>query len=93
MTATEEKHAPQVARVNQLIDENAEPIALPEDTGLELTRDVEDTVGNTGPTNWLQLGLIGICIVAVILLVFQLSMGNTGKIAVPVPATSQTAPQ
>lgn len=84
------RRTPKVARVDQLIDENGQPIALPENTTLAVTRDVEETVGGTGPTNWWKRGLIGVGIVVVILLGFQLLASNTRS---PVTAPAATATQ
>ncbi len=80
------RRTPKVARVDQLIDENGQPIALPENSTLRVTRDVEETVGGTGPTNWWKRGLIGVGIVVVILLGFQLLASNTRA-----PATAPAA--
>jgi hypothetical protein len=91
MATADTKHKPKVAQVDQLIDENGEPIALPEDTPLEVTHVVEETVGGTGPTAWWRMGLIGLGIVVVILLGFQLMMGGGGTNVVP--GTPTTAPQ
>ncbi|WP_055048045.1 hypothetical protein [Devosia sp. A16] len=77
---------PKVAQVDQVIDENGQPISLPEDSTLQATRDVEATIGNTGPTNWWKRGLIAVGIVVVILLAFQLLASNTRS-----PATAPTA--
>ncbi|ODT09126.1 MAG: hypothetical protein ABS35_43505 [Kaistia sp. SCN 65-12] len=88
--SADERRTPKVARVDQLIDENGQPIALPENSTLRVTRDVEETVGGTGPTNWWKRGLIAVGIVAVILLGFQLLAGNTRSPA-PTPAATTTA--
>lgn len=84
------RRTPKVARVDQLIDENGQPIALPENSTLRVTRDVEETVGGTGPTNWWKRGLIGVGIVVVILLGFQLLASNT-RAPVTAPAAATTA--
>ena len=81
--------APKVAQVDQVIDENGIPIALPEDSALQVTRDVEETIGATGPTNWWKRGLIGVGIVVVILLGFQLLASNT-RAPVTTPAATTT---
>lgn len=96
MPTLDVKSEPRVAQVDQLIDENAEPITLPADSGLETTDSIEKTVGATGPSGWWRMGLIGIGIVAAILLIFQLLMGNPGTDMVPgtpVTAPQQTIPQ
>jgi hypothetical protein len=82
--------APKVAQVDQLIDENGVPIALPEDSSLQVTRDDDATVGGTGPTNWWKRGLIGVGIVVVILLGFQLLASNTRAPVATTPAVTTT---
>ncbi|HEV2517067.1 MAG TPA: hypothetical protein VGV07_17565 [Devosia sp.] len=81
------RRTPKVARVDQLMDENGQPISLPENSTLAATRDVEEAVGGTGPTNWWKRGLIAVGIVVVILLGFQLLASNTRSPA-PTPATT-----
>ena len=84
------KGGPKVAQVDQVIDENGVPIALPEDSTLQVTRDVEETIGATGPTNWWKRGLIGVGIVVVILLGFQLLASNTrAPVTTPTATTTQ----
>ena len=80
------RRTPKVARVDQLMDENGQPISLPENSTLQVTRDVEDTIGGTGPTNWWKRGLIAVGIVVVILLGFQLLASTTRS-----PATAPAA--
>ncbi|MDB5540117.1 MAG: hypothetical protein JWQ89_1844 [Devosia sp.] len=91
MATVDVKREPTVADVDQLIDENGMPIALPENSELEVTGNVEETVGATGPTGWWRYGVLGLVIVAAILLFFQLLMGNPGTGVVP--GTPVTAPQ
>ena len=86
--ATGTTRRPKAAQVDQVIDENGMPIALPENSSLRVTRDVEETIGATGPTNWWQLGLIGIGIVVVILLGFQLLASNTRDPVATTPAAT-----
>jgi hypothetical protein len=80
--------APKVAQVDQVIDENGIPIALPEDSTLQVTRDVEESIGSTGPTNWWKRGLIAVGIVVVILLGFQLLASNTRAPVATTPAAT-----
>ena len=91
MATADIKREPKVARVDQLIDENGQPIALPENTALEVTDVVEDAVGGTGPSAWWRMGLIGLGIVIAMLLLFQLLMGRTGTDVIP--GTPTAAPQ
>ncbi len=80
-----------VAEVDQLIDENGQPMPLPEATEIKATHVVENAVGGTGPSAWWRVGLIAIAIVAAILLVLQLLAGNPGTEMVP--GTPTAAPQ
>jgi hypothetical protein len=84
------RRAPKVARVDQLIDENGQPIALPENSTLRVTREVEETIGGTGPSNLWKRGLIGVGIVVVILLAFQLLASNTRAPVTAPAATTAT---
>ena len=83
--------APEVARVDTLVDENGNKIDVPEDTALKVATEVEQATGATGPANWWRLSLIGIVIVAAILLGLQLLNGNTGTEMIP--GTPTAAPQ
>ena len=90
MADAKTKSAPTVAQVDQVIDENGIPIALPEDSSLQVTRDVEETIGSTGPTNWWKRGLIAVGIVVVILLAFQLlASANRAPVSAPTATTAQ----
>lgn len=83
------RRTPKVARVDQLVDENGQPISLPENSALEVSREDDATVGGTGPTNWWKRGLIAVGIVVVILLAFQLLASNT-RSPVTAPAATTT---
>ena len=83
--------ATDVARVDQLVDENASPIDVPDNSRLDIATDDQPTVGAAGPTNWWQVGLIGLGIVALILLLLQLFGGSPGTDVVP--GTPVAAPQ
>jgi hypothetical protein len=88
--SAETRQPPRVAQVDQVMDENGQPIALPENSTLQVTREVEETIGGTGPTNWWKRGLIAVGIVVVILLAFQLLASNTRSPAsAPAAATTQ----
>lgn len=84
------RRTPKVARVDQLVDENGQPISLPENSALEVSREDDATVGGTGPTNWWKRGLIAVGIVVVILLAFQLLASNT-RSPVTAPAATTAA--
>jgi len=77
-TPTHPDGRPAVARVDYLVDENGSRIDLPEDSEITVTDDVERAVASTSPTNWWQLGLVGMGIVALIILVLQLFGGTPG---------------
>ncbi|MBN9360797.1 MULTISPECIES: hypothetical protein [unclassified Devosia] len=88
--SAETRQPPRVAQVDQVMDENGQPIALPENSTLQVTREVEETIGGTGPTNWWKRGLIAVGIVVVILLAFQLLASNTRSPAsAPAATTTQ----
>ncbi len=88
--SAETRQPPKVAQVDQVMDENGQPIALPENSTLQVTREVEETIGGTGPTNWWKRGLIAVGIVVVILLAFQLLASNTRSPAsAPAATTTQ----
>jgi len=91
--SAEAKDGPQVARVDQVIDENGYAISLPEDSSLHVTRDVEAQIGATAQTNWWQLALIGIAIVTVILLGFQLLASDTTAPVIVQPDSVTTPTQ
>lgn len=76
--ATTPDRQPTVARVDHIVDERGNVIDVPDDTALRVSSNVEDTVGNTGPTSWWRRGLIALGIVAALLLLLQLMGGNTG---------------
>lgn len=84
---------PEVARVDQLIDENASPIPVAEDSALRVATAVEQNIGATGPTNWWRLGLIGLSIVVAILLLLQVLNGAPGTAVVPgTPVSAPAVP-
>jgi len=91
MATTDFRHAPKVARVDQLVDENGAPIAVPEDSALEVTDKIEETIGATGPTAWWRYGLLALAILVAIVLFGQLMMG--GSVSDLPPGTPATAPQ
>jgi len=91
MATIEHTRAPEVAKVDTLVDENGYKIDVPDNSALEVATPTEPTVRATGPTNWWRLGLIAVCIVAAILLALQLLGGNTGTEMIP--GTPTAAPQ
>lgn len=93
MGTVERTREPTEARVDTLVDENGARIEVPDDTALKVATAAEQMTGNTGPTNWWRMGLIGIAIVAAILLVLQMLNGNTGTEMVPGTPTAAPATQ
>jgi hypothetical protein len=86
-----------VAQVVRLIDENASPIDVGDNSSLKVAEEFEPVVGGTSPTNWWRTGLVALFIVAALLLGLQLLNGNhqtdvvpgTPIAAPPSPATNQ----
>lgn len=87
------RQEPTVARVDRLIDENAMPLEVPEDSELKIAHAVEESVGGTSPTTPWRIGLIGLVIVVVILLAFQLLLGRTGDGVSNAPAAGTQTTQ
>jgi len=69
---------PGVARVDYLVDENGARVDVPDDSEISVTDDVELSVASTSPTNWWQISLIALGIVALILLILQFFGGTPG---------------
>lgn len=84
---------PSVARVDYLVDENGNRLDVPEESELTVTRDVERTVAATSPTNWWQMSLVALGIVALILLVLQLFGGTPGTDVQPGTPTAEVQQQ
>jgi hypothetical protein len=66
------------AKVDHVVDENASPSDVPDDTSLKIATEVEQTVGVRGPAIWFGFGLLALAGVALILLVLQLLYGGAG---------------
>jgi hypothetical protein len=81
---------PTEAKVDYVLDENASPIELAEDTSLRAATNVEQAVGATGPSNWSRLGILALGAVVLVLLVFQFM--NGGAQTGVVPGTPTVAP-
>jgi hypothetical protein len=79
------------AKVDYLVDDNASPIDVPDDTSLRVATEVEQTVGATGPANWSRFGLLALAAVVLILLVLQWLYGGAGTQVQP--GTPTVAPQ
>ena len=78
MATTPNKPAPEVARVDHMVDENGARVEVPNDSGLRAANNGDPTVGSTGPTNWWLYGLIGMAILIAVLLIMQLMTGAPG---------------
>ncbi len=88
-TVTHPEARPSVARVDYLVDENGGKIDVRDDSEVTVTSDVERAVASTSPTNWWQISLIGLGIVAFILLVLQLFGGTPGTDVQPGTPTAE----
>ncbi|HEV7277036.1 MAG TPA: hypothetical protein VGN80_12185 [Devosiaceae bacterium] len=71
------------AEVDQMVDERASPLKVPDNSRLEVAADDQPTVGATGPTNWWRIGLVALGIVALMLLLLQLFGGAPSTEMVP----------
>lgn len=63
------------AAVDTLVDENASPVDVPDDSLVRPAEEDEQVVGATSPTNWWRIGLVAVAIVAAMLLLLQLLGG------------------
>jgi hypothetical protein len=83
------------AKVDYLVDENGQPLDVPDNSTVRGARDNEESVGSTGPTNWWMYGLAALAVLAFIVLVMQLASGTPGtdvQPGTPVAAPETTAP-
>jgi hypothetical protein len=80
---------PTVARVDYLVDENGAKLDVPDDSEVTVTHDVERAVASTSPTNWWQISLVGLGIVALIILLLQLFGGTPGTDVQPGTPTAE----
>lgn len=74
MTADDRNNRPGAA-VDDLVDENASRVDVPDDSLIRPASRTEQAVGGTSPTNWWRIGLVALLIVAAILLALQLLGG------------------
>jgi hypothetical protein len=63
--------------VDFMINEDGQPLDVPDGSTLRAARPDEETVGATGPTNWWLYGLVALAIVVGILLLLQLLGGGS----------------
>jgi len=89
MTTTPKQPGPAEARVDYVVDENASPIIVEEDSGLRAATATEQAMGATGPTNWWRMGLLGLAIVVVLLGVLQIMNGAPGTDVQPGSPTAE----
>ena len=82
MTPRDRENRP-AAAVDTLIDENASPVDVPDNSRLRPASEDEHVVGATSPTNWWRIGLIALGIVVLILLALQLLGGYPGTAVQP----------
>ncbi|GLQ58050.1 hypothetical protein [Devosia nitrariae] len=75
MAGKDKKGAPEVAKVDFLVDEEGSRIDVPEDSGLKTAAVGEESVGATSPTSWWVYGLVGLAIVVAILFLMQVFLG------------------
>jgi hypothetical protein len=80
---------PSVARVDYLVDENGNRVDVPDDSEVTVTNEVERAVASTSPTNWWQISLVALGIMALILLVLQLFGGTPGTDVQPGTPTAE----
>lgn len=91
MTNLKEPAARPGAKVDHLVDERGQPVDVADGSSIRPARDVEETVGATGPTNWWVTGLAAMAIVIAVLLVLQLLGGTPGTDVQP--GTPTAAPE
>jgi hypothetical protein len=71
-------HAPTVAKVDTLIDENGSRIDVPDNSSIKVAGEHEASVGATSPTRWWVYGLVGLAVVIAILFLMQMFTGAPG---------------
>jgi len=75
MAAPRDPQAPEVAKVDVLVDETGAQIDVPDDSGIRVAHEDEPSVGATGPTNWWLYGVIALAILVAVLLLLQMLNG------------------
>jgi hypothetical protein len=83
-----------VASVDNLIDENGNPIPVPEEAAeVRLAHDVEEAVAATSPANWSRIGLFVLAAIIAVLLLMQMLGGNPGTDVQPgTPTAAPVSP-
>lgn len=88
MAEPRERHSPQVAKVDHLVDEHGSRLDVPDGSGLKVAGDHDPTTGATGPTNWWLYGVFALGIIIAILLALQIFSGAPGTDMQPGTPTS-----
>ena len=78
MAEPREGDAPEVAKVDVLVDETGATIDVPDDSGIEIARGDAPSVGATGPTNWWLYGIFALAIIVAVLFAMQWLNGAPG---------------
>ena len=89
MAEPQDPREPQVAKVDNLIDENGSRIDVADGSGIKVAGEHDATVGATGPTNWWLYGLGALAIIIAVLLVLQMFSGAPGTDMQPGTPTSE----
>ena len=88
MAEPREVPAPQVAKVDFVVDENGSRVDVPDNSGLKVAGEHEESIGAAGPTNWWLYGMSALAIIVAILFVLQLFSGAPGTDTEPGSPTS-----
>lgn len=89
MATTRDQDAPEVAKVDFMVDENGSRVDVPDNSGIKVANEHEPSVAATSPTNWWLYGLVGLAVVIALLLVMQMFSGAPGTDMQPGTPTSE----
>ena len=90
MATAPKQPAPEVAKVDVLVDENGSRIDVPDNSPIRVAGENEEVVGATSPTNWWLYGLVGLAIVVVVLFLMQMFQGAPATDVQPGTPTSES---
>ena len=90
MATAPKQPAPEVAKVDVLVDENGSRIDVPDNSPIRVAGEHEEVVGATSPTNWWLYGLVGLAIVVVVLFLMQMFQGAPATDVQPGTPTSES---